>query len=154
MTHGMSGAIFRVTHLLASFSSAPKATTVLMEDRTSPATVPADAYAFCSRSAKEVTSWDGWRESSTTHTPSHWALPYPSCNEAGCDDNGNDGQQQESQPPVLDEAYQKPSKERCHPLNQYDQFVTNASMDLVYAPGEGGYSTYIINARTVANSDI
>ena len=62
--------------------------------------------------------------------------PYPSGNEAGCDDDGNDGQQQESQPPVLDEADQKPSKERCHPLNQYDQFVTNASMDLVYAPGK------------------
>jgi len=41
-----------VSHRLASLYSPPKATTVLIEESTSSATAPADAYSFCSRLAK------------------------------------------------------------------------------------------------------
>ena len=37
-----------ILYLSVSLCSPPKATTVLMEDRTSSATAPADAYEFCS----------------------------------------------------------------------------------------------------------
>ncbi len=45
------------THLPISFCSPPKATTVLIEEMTSSATAPADAYAFCSLTVKEATIW-------------------------------------------------------------------------------------------------
>ena len=47
--------IQRHFYLSVSLCSPPKATTVLMEDRTSSATAPADAYAFCSLTVNVAT---------------------------------------------------------------------------------------------------
>ena len=41
-------------HLWASFCSPPNATTVLIEERTSSAILPAEAYASCSRTVNDV----------------------------------------------------------------------------------------------------
>ena len=46
-----------VHYLSVSFSSPPKAATVLMEERTSSATLPAFAYAFTSRAVKPAANF-------------------------------------------------------------------------------------------------
>jgi hypothetical protein len=45
------------SNLSASLFSPPKATTVLMADRTSSATDPAAAYALCSLAVNDATIW-------------------------------------------------------------------------------------------------